>query len=105
VILRYFALEYLSIGDTAVITYATPILVTVLAHFCLGEKAGIVPFIAAFITFGGVIAMTRPPFLTGQESFDQENLVRAKLIKIKKFGGKCQPQLAFCFNFFGIRLG
>jgi len=78
VILRYYALEYLSIADTSVITYATPVLVTVMAHFVLGEKMGIVPVLAAILTFGGVVVMTRPPFLTGQKSFNTRNLVIEK---------------------------
>jgi len=75
VILRYFSLQYLSIGDTSAITYATPILVTVLAHLCLGEKSGIVPLVGALITFSGVVVMARPPFLTGKADFDPEHLV------------------------------
>lgn len=51
-------------------------LVIVMAHFCLGEKAGFVPFLAAIFALCGVIAITRPPFLTGEETFDVENLVR-----------------------------
>lgn len=79
-ILRYFALEYLTIGDTAVITYATPVLVTVLAHFFLGEKIGIIPVLVALATFAGVLIMTKPPFITGQEEFDPDTLVRKPLI-------------------------
>jgi len=75
VILRYFALEYLTIGDTAVITYATPVLVTIMAHFFLGEKMGIIPVLVAIVTFIGVVVMTRPPFITGEEEFDTNILV------------------------------
>jgi drug/metabolite transporter (DMT)-like permease len=75
VILRYYALQYLTIGDTAVITYSTPVLVTVMAHFFLDEKCGVIPVIIAFTTLGGVIIVTRPPLLTGGEAFDNDTLV------------------------------
>jgi drug/metabolite transporter (DMT)-like permease len=75
VILRYYALEYLTIGDTSVITYSTPVLVTVMAHFFLGEKCGVVPSIIVFTTLAGVIIAIKPPLLTGGESFDNNILV------------------------------
>jgi len=75
VILRYFALQYLTIGDTSVITYSTPVLVTILAHFFLGEKCGVIPIIVAITTLGGVIVITRPPVITGAESFDNDTLI------------------------------
>jgi len=79
VILRYSALQYLSIGDTSVITYASPVLVIILAHFCLGEKMGIVPILAAILTLGGLVVVTRPPFLTGEQSYNTRNLVKQKI--------------------------
>jgi len=75
VILRFYALQYLTIGDTAVITYSTPVLVTVMAHFFLGEKCGVVPIIVAFTTLAGVVIVTKPPLLTGGDSFDTEAIV------------------------------
>ena len=54
---------------------STPVLVTVLAHFFLKERCGVIPVIVAIITFFGVAVITRPPFLTGAESFDSETLV------------------------------
>ncbi|CAL8122538.1 unnamed protein product [Orchesella dallaii] len=75
VILRYYALQYLTIGDTSVITYSTPVLVTVLAHFFLGEKCGVFPIIVAFITLCGVIIVTKPPILTGATEFDSNMMI------------------------------
>ena len=73
--LRYYALEYLPIGDTVVIAYSTPILVTVFAHFILGEKAGVIPFGVAFTTLIGVAIVAKPPLVTGTESFTTETMV------------------------------
>jgi len=75
VILRYYALQYLTIGDTSVITYSTPVLVTVLAHFFLGERCGVFPIIVAFVTLCGVVIVTKPPLLTGAAGFDTNTLV------------------------------
>jgi len=82
VILRYYALQYLTIADTSVITYSTPVLVTVMAHFFLGEKCGVVPIIVAFTTLVGVGIVTKPPLLTGAESFDTNTLVIINLHRI-----------------------
>lgn len=82
VILRYYALQYLTIGDTSVITYSTPVLVTVLAHFFLGERCGVFPIIIAMVTLCGVIIVTKPPILTGATEFDANTLVRPNLITL-----------------------
>ncbi|XP_021959979.1 solute carrier family 35 member G1 isoform X2 [Folsomia candida] len=79
VILRYYALQYLSIGDTSVITYSTPVLVTVMAHFFLGERCGVIPVIVSFTTLAGVVIVTKPPLLTGAESFDTDTLIGTAL--------------------------
>lgn len=76
VILRYYALKYLTIADTSVITYSTPVLVTVLAHFFLKERCGVFPIFIAFVTLCGVVIVTKPPILTGATEFDSDTLVR-----------------------------
>lgn len=81
VIFRYYALAYLSIGDTSVISYSSPVLVTILAHFFLGEKTGVVPIGAALLTLGGVFVILRPPMLTG-EPFDERRLVRSRVREV-----------------------
>ncbi|CAL8104295.1 unnamed protein product [Orchesella dallaii] len=79
VILRYYSLQYLTIGDTSVISYATPVLVTVLAHFFLGEKCGIFSILIAIITLCGVVIVTKPPILTGAEELDTNILIGSAL--------------------------
>ena len=79
-IFRYLSLAYLSIGDTSVISYSSPILVTILAHFLLGEKTGIVPIFSTILALCGVIVITQPPILTGQSDFDTERLVTSTFV-------------------------
>jgi len=75
VLFRYYALEYLTIADTAVITYSSPILVTILAHFLLGETMGIVPVLVTISTLCGVVLIAHPPILTGEDEFEPGKLV------------------------------
>ncbi|CAG7833424.1 unnamed protein product [Allacma fusca] len=75
VILRYFAVEHMTIGDASVISYSSPVLVTILAHFFLGEKTGLVPILTAVFTLCGVVVITQPPMLTGKEGFDHDTLI------------------------------
>jgi len=63
-------------GDALTIASSTPILVAILARLLLGEKCGIITMIASVLTIFGVVAMTKPPILTGSDSFDSDLLVR-----------------------------
>lgn len=62
-------------ADTAVISFSTPVFVTLIAHVVLGEKCGIIPILTAVSTVFGVAVMTRPPILTGQAEYNSETLV------------------------------
>ena len=77
VLLRFYSLKYLTLADSSVISYASPVFVVISAHFCLGEKCGIVPIIVAFLTTVGVFVTMRPPVFTGEASFDTGTLVNA----------------------------
>lgn len=74
VVAQVYSLQYLSIGDSTVICFSTPVFITFLAHFILGEPLGIVPVATSVFTLGGVIVIMRPPVLTGGE-LSVENLV------------------------------
>ena len=90
VVLRYYALEYLTIGDTSVISYSTPVLVTILAHFMLGERAGLLSFIVAFTTLVGVVIVAKPPMLTGATSFTSGALLGTGLAVASLLCGSIQ---------------
>ena len=77
-ILLYKSLAYLSIGDATVIACSSPVVVIVLAHFFLGERAGIVPMFAALVALAGVVTIAQPPILTGKNSFNENQLVIRK---------------------------
>lgn len=48
--------------------------VTLIAHFTLGEKCGVVPVIAGIFGVVGVLVIARPPMLTGAEAFDLDTV-------------------------------
>jgi drug/metabolite transporter (DMT)-like permease len=74
-IFQYYSLQYLSLADSSVIAYSSPIFVTFVAYFVLGEKIGIVSVFTGIMSLIGVIIISRPPMLTGEESFDESILV------------------------------
>ena len=76
VILHYTALQYMDVADSTVIVFSTPVFVTFIAHFLLGEDIGIINVFSAVLTLIGVTVIVRPPFLTGAEHFDDKLLVR-----------------------------
>jgi len=70
-----YALDHLSLGDTSVIVFSYPVIVTFIAHCFLGEKAGWSSVLIALLTFVGVIIIARPSILTGKSSMDSDALV------------------------------
>jgi len=75
IILQFYSFKYISIADSTVICFATPVFVTLAAHVCLGEKSGIIPVIAGVVVLLGVGVIARPPLITGEEEFNNDNLV------------------------------
>jgi hypothetical protein len=49
-----------------------------LAHFFLGERCGVIPIIVSLTTIIGVGVVAKPPLITGQDSFDNDKLVKEK---------------------------
>jgi drug/metabolite transporter (DMT)-like permease len=78
--MQFYSLKYINLADSMVISFSTPVFVTLVAHLFLGEKCGIIPLISGIIVLGGVGVITRPPMLTGQEEFDMNNLVQNAII-------------------------
>ncbi len=56
----YMALAAIGLAETAAITFSTPIFVTVLAIFFLGERIGRQRWIAVFVGLAGVMVIVRP---------------------------------------------
>ncbi|ODM95118.1 Solute carrier family 35 member G1 [Orchesella cincta] len=71
--------KYISVADTRTILAASVITVNFFGWICLGEKCGVVPILVAVMALCGIGVMTRPPMLTGAESFDNETLIGVSL--------------------------
>lgn len=74
IIFRFTSFNYIPIADSTVVFCSSTILVTIFAHFCLGEKCSIVSIILAILTAIGVIVIARPPIITGESDFNIEFL-------------------------------
>ncbi len=58
--LNFIAIRYLQLAETTAITFATPLLVALLAALFLGERIGPRRFVAIGIGFAGVLVVARP---------------------------------------------
>ncbi|CAG7677730.1 unnamed protein product [Allacma fusca] len=74
VLLQYYSLKYMSLADSSTVAYSSPVFVSILAYFFLGEPFGIFSFLSTLIALAGVACITRPPFITG-EKLDLELVV------------------------------
>ena len=72
---QLYSLNFITVGDSSAIAYASPVCVVILAHFFLKEKCGLVSIIIALTTCFGVFVITRPPAFTGAANFDTNTLV------------------------------
>ncbi|KDQ57902.1 hypothetical protein JAAARDRAFT_34714 [Jaapia argillacea MUCL 33604] len=61
----YFALNYLSLSDTTVLTFLGPLATTVAAAYLLHEPFSMKQALAGVFSLFGVILVARPPFLFG----------------------------------------
>jgi len=77
IILANYALDRLSLADTTLIVYTSPVFVTLLAHLFLKEKAGWGSVLTIALALVGVFIIARPSILTGQSAVDHNTLVSA----------------------------
>ncbi|KAI6012208.1 hypothetical protein EDC04DRAFT_735753 [Pisolithus marmoratus] len=59
----YYALQYLSLGDVAVLTFVGPIFTGIAGRLFLGESYSKREAFASFFSLFGVVLIVRPPFL------------------------------------------
>ena len=57
----------LPLGDSTTILFSSPVIVMVLSMFILHERCGIFRMVAATTLLGGVILISKPPFIFGQD--------------------------------------
>lgn len=74
-ILYFYSLKYLNVGDSLVIVCSSPIFVFIIGYLFLGESCGVIPVITILLSMAGVSVITRPPMLTGKESFETDDMV------------------------------
>lgn len=79
----FYSLKYITIADSFVIGASGPCLVSILAFILLKEKIGIFTVFVMIITMIGVVVISRPPILTGKDSFQENTLVSLIMISDK----------------------
>ena len=57
----------LPLGDSTTILFSSPVIVMLLSMFILHERCGIFRMVAATTLLGGVILISKPPFIFGQD--------------------------------------
>ncbi|CAG7838633.1 unnamed protein product [Allacma fusca] len=87
-ILHFYALKYLPIGDAMVINSCTPVFAYVFAFFFLGEPMGVMPMATSLVTLIGVVFIIKPPIFTGG-TMDMQTLTGAGLALGSTVLGTC----------------
>ena len=74
--LRFWALQYLAVGDVSAIASSVPVFVMIMAHFLLQESCGIVSVIVTILTCAGILVIAHPPLIFGgAETYKDGTLV------------------------------
>ncbi|KAH9939616.1 drug/metabolite transporter [Epithele typhae] len=68
----YYALQYLSLSDTTVLSFLTPMCTAVTGALLLKEEITAKQMMASLFSFAGVILIARPAFLFGQHVQDTQ---------------------------------
>ncbi|RPD56863.1 drug/metabolite transporter [Lentinus tigrinus ALCF2SS1-7] len=66
----YYALQYLSLSDTTVLSFLTPMATAVTGAFLLKEDLTVKQVLASVFSFVGVVLIARPEFLFGRDALD-----------------------------------
>ncbi|CAG7734882.1 unnamed protein product, partial [Allacma fusca] len=91
-LLHFYSLKYLSLGDASVILCSTPVFAYIVAFVLLREPCGFVPIGTSITTLLGVIFILRPPVFTGQGTFDYNTMVGTSLA----FGSTLLATVSYC---------
>ena len=62
----YFALERMPLGDATVVRFTAPIFTLVFSFACLRKGCAVADIICGFVSFVGLVIMTRPTFIFGK---------------------------------------
>lgn len=75
--LRFWALQYLAVGDVSAIASSVPVFVMIMAHFLLRENCGVVSVIVTILTCTGILVIAHPPLIFGgADTYKDGTLVR-----------------------------
>ena len=70
----------LPLGDSTTILFSSPVIVMVLSMFILKERCGVFRVVAAAGLLSGVILISKPPFIFGQDMETYDALGEPKQI-------------------------
>ena len=70
----------LPLGDSTTILFSSPVIVMVLSMFILQERCGVFRVVAAAGLLSGVILISKPPFIFGQDMETYDALGEPKQI-------------------------
>ncbi|KAI0704437.1 EamA-like transporter family-domain-containing protein [Cerioporus squamosus] len=66
----YYALQYLSLSDTTVLSFLTPMATAIAGALLLKEDLTIKQVLASILSFAGVVLIARPEFLFGRDAHE-----------------------------------
>ncbi|XP_037929826.1 solute carrier family 35 member G1-like [Teleopsis dalmanni] len=74
--LSFYAFRHMPLADASVIIFSTPVFVAIFARVFLKEHCSLFNILTIILTLVGVVLITRPPFVFGQQATTDVNLER-----------------------------
>ncbi|OQR88389.1 Drug/Metabolite Transporter (DMT) Superfamily [Thraustotheca clavata] len=71
----FWTMSQMVLADASVIIFTSPVMTFFLGAIVLGEKIDIVNFICAMFCFGGVVFVSRPTFIFGEDPDEKQKVV------------------------------
>ncbi|CAG7730505.1 unnamed protein product [Allacma fusca] len=75
IVFQFYSLKHISPADSSVILHCNPVFVAFGARLFLKEKVTICASITAILAIIGVVLISKPPFLAGEDEFDSQQLI------------------------------
>ncbi|ODM86990.1 hypothetical protein Ocin01_19692, partial [Orchesella cincta] len=114
ILLVFFSLKYLNIGDSTVIGTSATVFVTFVACLFLGESCGFVSVLTSLLAVVGVGILSKPSILTGAKELSNDTIIgiaasvssmlllTVHFVTLRHLRTMHHALVNFCFVFWGL---
>lgn len=84
-VLSFYAFRHMPLADASVIIFSTPVFVAIFARLFLKEPCGYFNVVTIILTLIGVVLITRPPFIFGDDAAISSTSIADQNILTKQY--------------------